>query len=252
MHVETQDYASVLVEPEAHLEESYDLLEEGLSEFLRSPARGFDLEHVDYLEALRTKVAFAQARLPHPEQQSKLAAILDRASGMVRSAIKKMYDGCVDPERVDSLTGGNLALVYGLLVLDRRGKAVDSLVAQVCSMRQALAEGFKKESKKDFLVARLEEELGDFVNPKYAYIVANYRQIFDELISDDEGDLKALLVDNHELTFQQSELLSQIFMDNFVGLPYEKFFADLRDHPELPHVAADFRDALVEKLRKLQ
>lgn len=248
MQIEQTDLSSELIQPEAHLEESYEILYDGHNEFLSTSARHLDRPGTDYLEALKSKVDFASINLPEDNDQEILKKIMNDANIEVINTFAKTYKDIVDTEYLESLYPQEIWFIYHFFFLNKRQHVIESAVSFVCENRKSLALGIKKSLGKDFLLTQIKEQLTNFKNTSYLSIIASHQDLFKEFVTNPDGDMFEDIAVNANLTFQQAEVIKKLFGDNTIGKPFSVFMEDVVTHPDYWHIVSEFRDSIIEKL----
>lgn len=249
MQIETDNYSSIIIEPEAYIEESYDLLEEGLMEFLNNPSRHFDPVSTDYLEAVSYKILVAKSEV-EPEDYYKLEDLQNKANTCVLINLLNYYNGCIDPEMLEGLSYGMIYFLYHIFFHEKRKKAVSCVSSYVATKRKDFLSRHKV-NKKDIGYEHLLQEFSDFRNKDNLSLVVSYLDIFKQVTGDTNGNLSEVVFNNLDLSFSQLNFLYKLFNDSIGTEPYLRFFKDLSVHQDFSYIASEFRSELIEKLRNL-
>ena len=249
MNVETDSYSSIIIEPEAYIEESYDILEEGLIEFLNSPKRHFDPSYTDYYEALLYKINAAKASI-EVEDYYKLERIEAEVRQVIAKALIVYFEEFVDSEMLENITSSSAYFLYNIFFHEKRKKVVNCIASHAVNNRESLLKQFKA-NKKDVGYEHLLQEFADFKNKENISIIMSYSDIFKQIAFDMNGNLNEVVFMNLELSFSQLDFLTRLFFDSLSSEPYVRFFKDLLTHPDLSYIMGEFRSELIDKLKDL-
>jgi hypothetical protein len=247
--VESQEAFPTLGGESAHLEESYDILSEGLQEFLADPQRWLETGETNYLEAVRDKVRFAAASVEE-DLQSEVLQVEKEAYASVQTAFAKYYEGLFNEEALAEVPDQvRINLIYRLFFGEKREFLLDGFVMRALRDRKRLVAAFKGGAKKDILTSQIRTEYGssDFVrDPSNLYLVASYNEVFEEFLVS-PVDLNEFFL-NLELNYDQC-----MFLDELLSVPdpagaYERFVSGISDTPVEAALKNEFRERLIKAL----
>lgn len=248
MNIDPQEPQPVLVESESYMEETYDLLFEGLMELLNNKAQAHDHQYTDYLEAVNDKINYSLG-IAKPEDVQKLETLRNTVMDTVLGAFKRDYGQFLDTDAVDQLRSPTFTrLVYYFFYLNKTANLREFLVNETISNRKKLAERFKKENKKDFAYTRLKSELQNIKNPNNIYVIMSYQEIANEAFSSNVYGFQDI-INNTVLTFDQVQVMERIFRDfpDATSI-YTTYVDGITEHDEYNHFLISFRDDLVRKM----
>lgn len=236
------------VEPEAYMEESYALLEEGLREFLTRRDLQLEPKEIDYLEGILEKINFSINIAESEEDKERLLQLKKEAWAMVLEQFTKDYDGLSAVARLTPDATADLRFVYYFFYYNRRDNIREMVVSHIVNDRKALAQRYKKETKKDFMLNRLKDELPGFKNPAHYSVITFYQEITEEVLGSGEFLEAATAI---PMNFDQMDLLNTVFEEFDQGEVYQRYVAGLVEHDDFAHFLIEVRDDLIEKLREM-
>lgn len=234
------------MEPEAHMEESYALLRESLQEFLENEDLQLYGQTTDYLEGVLEKINMSIMISGDDEHRSALEALKRTAWRMVTEQFVKDYDGLVDPESIDPDNLSEARFIYHFFYYDRRKNILEMTTSSTVQERKALAQRYKKETKRDFMLNRLKIEVPE-VPQVYLPVIAFYGEIAAEYLSTDRDLLKEAT--SLQLSYDQFDFVSRVFANGDSEAAFRRYAGALLDHDDYQHFLVDFRDMLIEKTK---
>jgi hypothetical protein len=236
------------IEPEAYMEESYALLHEGLQEFLANKSLQLETQSTDYLEAILEKINMSIVVAQENDHRESLEELKKTVWTLIYEQFTKDYEGVIEPSAVSVDSQSDMRFVYYFFYFNRRRNVLDMMVASAISQRKDLAQRFKKETKKDFMLPRLKEEVPE-ISPTYISLVAFYQEIAAEYIS--SGADLTEEINGLVLNYDQVSTIHKIFDGMDVCEAFHRYVCDFPEHDDFPHITTEFRDELVEKLKGL-
>ena len=236
------------VEPEAYMEESYALLEEGLREFLSRRDLQLEPKEIDYLEGILEKIHFSINITDNEHDKERLQELKKQAWALILEQFNKDYDGIADTSGLTADSTADLRFVYYFFYYNRRSNIRDVIVGRIVDDRKALSQRFKKETKKDFMLNRLRDELPGFKNQAHYSVITFYQEIVEELLG--SGDFLEV-VKQLPMNFDQMELLNTAFENADQAAAYSRYVGGLTEHDDYAHFLIEIRDDLIDKLREM-
>ena len=237
------------IEPEAYMEESYALLQEGLKEFLAQPDIQLSPKETDYLEAILEKINFSMLVVKNEEDRGRLMALKDEVWKAIAEQFRKDYADLGDMDTIDESNISETRFVYYFFYYNRRANIQEMLVSSILSNRKELAQQYKKETKKDFMLSRLKDELPGMKNPLYYSIIAYCQEIVENFLTAELDFIE--MVQNVQLNFDQVNFLNRIFEDGDQQALYSKFVAGFVEHDDFAHFVMEVRDDIINKITEM-
>jgi hypothetical protein len=230
------------------MEESYALLDEGLREFLSRRDLQLEPKEIDYLEGILEKIHFSISITDNEEDKERLQELKKQAWALILTQFNKDYDGIADMSALTVDSTADLRFVYYFFYYNRRSNIRDIIVGRIVDDRKTLSQQYKKETKKDFMLNRLRDELPGFKNQAHYNVITFYQEIVEELLGSGEF-LDA--VKHLPMNFDQMELLNVMFENMDQATAYSRYVEGLTEHDDYTNFLIEVRDELIDKLREM-
>jgi 3-dehydroquinate dehydratase len=250
MQIESATPFPQIVEPEAYMEESYALLHEGLQEFLTNRELQLEPKETDYLEAMLDKINFSIKVAEDESDKERLESLKTEVWKSIYEQFCKDYDGVADTAAVFADNLAEMRFVYYFFYYNRRSNLQELLVSKIIADRKSLAQAYRKETKKDFMLSRLKDELPGMKDPAHYSLIAFYQEIVESLLGSDANILEEI---NHlSLNYDQCNLLAKLFENMDASEAYRAYTAGVMEHSDYNHFLIEIRDSLIERLTEIK